>query len=180
MDNTYTIIEDVFSDDRNQITEARGYVMRNHIPEDMRRQGEILASQMQRPRMSNSQVMQQYQQTRNGPPPHQYTGMINQQEPKELQNMEPQEQKESDKGMDLTEIRDRESRGYNRELRDIELREGQNYHNISCRDIFSHVEVCPICSSYFKKDVKFYWLIIIILVVVILLLTRNFTFGMSK
>ena len=44
---------------------------------------------------------------------------------------------------------------------------------LQCRDVFTHVENCPICSSYFKKDVKFYWLIIGILIVVILLLTKG-------
>ncbi len=44
---------------------------------------------------------------------------------------------------------------------------------VSCRDAFNHVENCPICSSYFKKDIKFYWLIIAILVIIIILLTRN-------
>ena len=45
--------------------------------------------------------------------------------------------------------------------------------NLPCRDVFTHVENCPICSSYFKKDIKFYWLIIAILIVIILLLTRK-------
>lgn len=44
---------------------------------------------------------------------------------------------------------------------------------LQCRDVFNHVENCPICSSYFKKDVKFYWLIIAILVVVIILITKG-------
>jgi hypothetical protein len=45
--------------------------------------------------------------------------------------------------------------------------------NLLCRDVFTHVQNCPVCSSYFNKDIKFYWLIIAILVIVILILTRN-------
>ena len=44
---------------------------------------------------------------------------------------------------------------------------------LSCRDVFLHVENCPLCKSYFKNDIKFYWLIIAILIVIIILLTRK-------
>jgi hypothetical protein len=45
--------------------------------------------------------------------------------------------------------------------------------HVSCKDVFIHTENCPVCSSYFKKDIKFYWLIIFILVLVILFLMRS-------
>lgn len=45
--------------------------------------------------------------------------------------------------------------------------------SLACRDIFTHVENCPLCKSYFRHDAKFYWLIIGILIVIILLITRN-------
>ena len=35
MENNYTIIEDVFANDNNQITAARGYLSKPHIPQDM-------------------------------------------------------------------------------------------------------------------------------------------------
>jgi hypothetical protein len=44
---------------------------------------------------------------------------------------------------------------------------------IQCKDIFDHVDSCHMCTSYFKKDVNFYWLIIAILLSIILLLSRN-------
>lgn len=44
-----------------------------------------------------------------------------------------------------------------------------NYNDgLSCRDVFIHMENCPLCSQYYKKDVKFYWLIIIMLMIVLL------------
>lgn len=45
--------------------------------------------------------------------------------------------------------------------------------SLACRDVFTHVENCPLCKSYFRHDAKFYWLIIGILIVIILLITRN-------
>lgn len=45
--------------------------------------------------------------------------------------------------------------------------------SLACRDVFNHVENCPLCKSYFRHDAKFYWLIIAILIVIILLITRN-------
>ena len=44
---------------------------------------------------------------------------------------------------------------------------------LQCRDIFEHIENCPICNSYVKRDIKFYWLIIAILVILILTLTKK-------
>jgi len=45
--------------------------------------------------------------------------------------------------------------------------------SIHCIDAFSHMEDCPVCSSYMKKDIKFYWFIIIILLGIILLLSSK-------
>ena len=45
--------------------------------------------------------------------------------------------------------------------------------SLSCRDVFGHVENCPLCKSYFRHDAKFYWLIKGVLIVIILLITRN-------
>jgi hypothetical protein len=44
---------------------------------------------------------------------------------------------------------------------------------IQCKQVFSHIENCAICSGYLKKDVKFYWFVIFVLVMVILFLTRK-------
>lgn len=46
-------------------------------------------------------------------------------------------------------------------------------HEIHCIDAFSHMEECALCSSYFKKDIKFYWFIIFILMMIILLLASK-------
>lgn len=47
------------------------------------------------------------------------------------------------------------------------------YDSLKCRDVFLHVENCPVCSAYFKKDIKFYWLIILILIGIIVMLLRK-------
>lgn len=44
---------------------------------------------------------------------------------------------------------------------------------LACRDVFVHVENCPLCKSYFKHDAKFYWMIIAILIIVIFLMNKN-------
>ncbi len=46
-------------------------------------------------------------------------------------------------------------------------------HELSCKDVFNHVENCPMCSSYFKKDSKFYIIIILILGMIILYLLNS-------
>ena len=47
------------------------------------------------------------------------------------------------------------------------------YDRLQCIDVFKHIENCPICSSYFKKDVKFCWIIIFIFVVIIIFLLTS-------
>ena len=46
-------------------------------------------------------------------------------------------------------------------------------HQIHCIDAYTHMEECALCSSYFKKDVKFYWLIIAILLLLVILLASK-------
>jgi hypothetical protein len=48
-----------------------------------------------------------------------------------------------------------------------------NIDEIQCRQVFHHIENCPICSGYLKRDIKFYWFVIFVLVCVILYLTRK-------
>jgi len=43
----------------------------------------------------------------------------------------------------------------------------QHLGNLSCRDVFDHIQNCPICDGYFRKD-KYYLIIIGILVLTIL------------
>ena len=45
--------------------------------------------------------------------------------------------------------------------------------HIHCIDAFTHMEECALCSSYFKKDIKFYWFIIFILLIIIILLASK-------
>ena len=56
--------------------------------------------------------------------------------------------------------------------------ENKNSHNnkrrqLRCIDVFKHIETCPICSSYFKKDIKFSWILIFILVLIIIYLMSS-------
>ncbi len=43
---------------------------------------------------------------------------------------------------------------------------------LSCREVFDHVEDCPVCSGHFKKD-KFYLIIITILLLIIFYLMNK-------
>jgi hypothetical protein len=45
--------------------------------------------------------------------------------------------------------------------------------HISCRNIYDHIENCPICSKYYKQSNRIYILIIIFLILIILLLLRQ-------
>jgi hypothetical protein len=49
----------------------------------------------------------------------------------------------------------------------------QMYQDMQCRDVFEHIENCPICNSYVKRDTKFYWMIIAILVIIIFVITKK-------
>ena len=146
--NEYTIIEDIFGDeDKNQVTAARGFVGRSHVPDDLRPKGKVgrvtnrpdipdlsgFDTQPSPPSMGYNQPPMMGGQFGSFPDIQLAMGAVQQQGP----TLYP--------GVD----------------------------SLQCRDVFTHVENCPICSSYFKRDTKFYWLIIGILVIVILLLTRN-------
>ena len=54
------------------------------------------------------------------------------------------------------------------QMRDRMMMNGNYQDGLGCRDVFIHMENCPLCSQYYKKDIKFYWLIIIILLIVLL------------
>ena len=45
--------------------------------------------------------------------------------------------------------------------------------HISCRNIYDHIENCPICNKYYKQSNRMYILIIIFLILIILLLLRQ-------
>ena len=45
--------------------------------------------------------------------------------------------------------------------------------NITCRNIYEHVENCPFCQKYYKQSNRSYILIIVFLVLIILLLLRQ-------
>jgi hypothetical protein len=44
---------------------------------------------------------------------------------------------------------------------------------MTCRNIYEHIENCPMCSKYYKQSNRTYILIIIFLVLIILLLLRQ-------
>lgn len=48
-----------------------------------------------------------------------------------------------------------------------------NHLQISCKNIYDHIENCPICNKYYKQSNRTYILIIIFLVLIILLLLRQ-------
>jgi len=50
--------------------------------------------------------------------------------------------------------------------------QNQSLH-ISCRNIYEHIENCPMCSKYYKQSNRIYILIIIFLILIILLLLRQ-------
>lgn len=140
----YTIIEDIFEDEeQNQITAARGYVGRSHVPDDMRiPHRQKVGKVSERPDMPNVEDIRR--------------SMVSQQN----QNIQFQD-KDISQGISQMGMMMNGPTLY------------PSVDNLQCRDVFNHVENCPVCSSYFKKDVKFYWLIIAILIVVILILTKN-------
>ena len=49
----------------------------------------------------------------------------------------------------------------------------QSSCNISCRNIYDHIENCPICIKYYKHSNRTYIMIIIFLLLIILLLLRR-------
>lgn len=151
--DTYTIIEDIFGDE-NQISASRGFVGKTHVPDDLRphNRREKVGKVAERPDIPNIGGTQGSGFLSNPgvlPPGYQHQqqqGGIQLQDPRVQQQMM---------------------------LNDRDMMYNHPSDLLQCRDVFQHVENCPICSSYFKKDVKFYWLIICILIIVILILTRG-------
>jgi hypothetical protein len=161
---TYTIIEDVFGDDldKNQITSARGFLGNSHVPEDMkpptRRSHQMRTTdrpdfpelsprfpQMpQMPHMPHMPHMSQMSQM------HQMPQMHNPQDTRGDSHMSPM---------------------VNALVGGPIMYPGVD--SLQCRDVFTHVENCPLCKSYFRHDAKFYWMIIAILIVIILVITRG-------
>jgi hypothetical protein len=45
--------------------------------------------------------------------------------------------------------------------------------SLQCIDVFRHVETCPVCSSYFKKDIRFCWIIIAILIIALIFMVMK-------
>ena len=137
--SNYTIIEDIFEDDSNnlQITAARNFIGHSHVPDDMK------SKYTNKPQLMNLQK----------PPPCNLTGIF--ESPKTIKQ----------KYIYLNEISPM--------LSGMRHQQQRHMDTLQCRDVYMHVENCPICSNYFKKDVKFYWMIIGILILTILLLTRN-------
>uniref|UniRef100_A0A6C0I5T9 Uncharacterized protein n=1 Tax=viral metagenome TaxID=1070528 RepID=A0A6C0I5T9_9ZZZZ len=61
----------------------------------------------------------------------------------------------------------------------LNIKSPQNVNRIisppqmTCRNIYEHIENCPMCSKYYKQSNRTYILIIIFLVLIILLLLRQ-------
>jgi hypothetical protein len=49
----------------------------------------------------------------------------------------------------------------------------QSQLHISCRNIYEHIENCPMCNKYYKQSNRSYILVIVFLVLIILLLLRQ-------
>lgn len=166
MDN-YTIIEDIFGDDdRNQITAARGFIGRSHLPDDMRvgSRGKV-GKVSERPDMPDLEG-------RDSGPSFGPSGGFNQQRTPQYQ----QQFRDTIQPMHQPMMDNQFGGNQNFQLSGPQFSGPVLYpgvDSLQCRDVFTHVENCPICSNYFKKDVKFYWLIIAILILIILLLTQN-------
>jgi len=143
--DTYTIIEDVFENDnaQNQITAARGFVGQPHVPEDLRSTGRNNTGRVGS-KVSERPDFQDLDPRRMAPPP--------------------------------MNIPQRPSGGTMSPMMNA-LTQGPSVYpgvdSLACRDVFTHVENCPLCKSYFRHDAKFYWMIIAILIAIILLITRN-------
>lgn len=54
-----------------------------------------------------------------------------------------------------------------------EVREGYENRSSHCIDIFQHIESCPICSKFFKKDYSVYIIAIVLLSIICILLLKR-------
>jgi hypothetical protein len=171
---SYTIIEDQFSDDTNQVTGARGFTSNSHVPQDMapprkNNRGSRIDLPDLTPRTpaykSNNYV--NYAGPSSESNYNQFTsayggagggnipyggGDINRYSPYAMYG---------DQGQPQEPV----------QQQPIYL--PPTPEGLSCRDVFSHVSGCPLCESYFRRDIKMYWVIIVILVLVILLMSRG-------
>lgn len=145
---TYTIIDDLFDDEdgqRNQLTAARGFVGQSHVPEDMR------------------------------PPGRGRTGKVSQRP--DLPDFDPRANRGNPQLSPQMRLQSQNDNNMSPMVRAlVSSNEHTTYpglDSLPCRDVFTHVENCPLCKSYFRHDAKFYWMIIAILIVIILLITRN-------
>ena len=146
---TYTVIEDVFGDEeKNQLTAARGFLGNNHVPDDLRAQNYGNGG-----RNGGGGRVGRVNE-RPDLPPDVYAGR----------------RMNSDVGGG-GRFQEEQIQVPQLVMPQTDLMMGPT--TLHCRDVFNHVENCSLCSSYFRRDTKFYWLIIIILVIIILLLTRN-------
>lgn len=148
MDGTYTIVEDLFNEtNTNQTMAATNYVNNNpHVPRDMR----LAKITQQNQRLNNLQRPREDHPALSGsgvgyPPPY----------PPPQPQFYPQQ---------VSQVQSPPM------IRNKQL----PIDNLNCKEVFIHMESCPFCSQYYKKDVKFYWLIIIILLIVLLFIsTKN-------
>lgn len=161
MDTSYTIIEDIFGEHGgNQTTAARGFVGRSHVPEDMRPRNEMIQDLTDYDRAPSASGPMYRQPQRLG------------------FDSDPSGMGMRERGNPRFDFRDIDAingLGNMRPMPPPQIMEPRPpmFDHISCRDAFSHIENCPVCSNYFKKDIKFYWLIIVILVVVIIVMSRK-------
>lgn len=148
----YTVIEDIddIMDSKNQITGARSYIQRNHVPNDLQRGGRIgkVSSRPDMPDLSFDPNAMNNMPIQTGNRFHPQAGGIS-------GPLYPTKQKQS--MSEITPI-----------MPIPQIVE----NSISCRSVFEHVENCPICESYFRRDIKLYWFIIAVLVIIIFMLLR--------
>jgi hypothetical protein len=192
--NSYTIIEDIFEDDEmriptttNQYSPPQPFLRQTHTPADMkeirghqeRERGQIgeresveYGNQINniqddelldlRTQDSNQQC---YQQQRDQREERQHERQRNE-----------RQRNESQRNYYQDEVIQRDTNKNNKNTTNISTSNRNDINNpshIQCKDIFDHVDSCPMCTSYFKKDIKFYWLIIAILIGVIFMTIRN-------
>ena len=55
----------------------------------------------------------------------------------------------------------------------IQIQSQPQLSHLHCRNIYEHIEECPICNKYYKQSNRFYIFIIIILVLFIIFLLRR-------
>jgi len=156
--DTYTIIEDVFADEsgRNQITSARGFLGQSHVPEDMK-------------------------------PPTRRSLPTRTSERPDFPELSPRfpQMSQMSQMPQMSQMSHHDMRGGDSHIPPSShmspmvnaLVGGPIMYpavdSLQCRDVFTHVENCPLCKSYFRHDAKFYWMIIAILIIIIMVINRG-------